>query len=152
MSHYQPGMPQSYSNSLVNGMAHHRPVMKQGTSGAGIALPQETVVMGRGVGRGRGRSILTPARQPNTQPPPMVSPGMGRGIGSLTSRTSLLFSILALLEIRGWSLQPLIQQWDSVLYLEFNVSKWMVILIDNNKPFSCYSFLQTISWEEVLNW
>ena len=44
----------------------------------------ETVTMGRGYGRGRGRSLLTPARQPNTQPPPMMP--VGRGIGSLASK------------------------------------------------------------------
>ena len=51
----------------------------------GVMPLHETVATGRGYGRGRGRSLLTPARQPNTQPPPMMP--VGRGIGSLTSRT-----------------------------------------------------------------
>ena len=62
--------------------------MKQYPPGVviGGVMPQhEMVAMGRGYGRGRGRSLLTPARQPNTQPPPVMP--VGRGIGSFTSRT-----------------------------------------------------------------
>lgn len=81
---YQPIVPPSYSSHLMNGITQ-QPLTKQGVVGG--AVPQHgTVVMGRGLGRGRGRSVMTPARQPNTQP---TSVGVGRGIGSLASRSSL---------------------------------------------------------------
>jgi len=95
-----------YSGGFVNGTTQY-PLMKQtlppsvGVVG-GTVQSHETFVMGRGLGRGRGRSLLTPARQPNTPPTPMVSAAIGRGNSSLTSRVNSLFNVLTLIvEIRS---------------------------------------------------
>ena len=57
-----------------------------GVVGGSMPAQHGVVTMGRGLGRGRGRGMSAPARQPTYLPQAVAPTGVGRGIGSFTSR------------------------------------------------------------------
>ena len=67
-------------------MTHQQQSLTKHYPSANGVVGGGVVAMGRGLGRGRGRGMSPAPRQPNYPPQAVAPTGVGRGIGSFTSR------------------------------------------------------------------